>query len=444
MILKSLWRSPQPHRSTHFLGRSTQHAALFLATCTALACGSTPSSATDNSKPATAHAAEPPPDQSGVVPGIEVLLTDSLHLIRGRRVGLITNHSGRDRAGTSSIDLLHRAPGVRLTAIFGPEHGVRGVARAGEKVASTIDSATGVPMFSLYGETLTPTPAMLENVDVLLYDIQDVGARVYTYVWTMTLAAEAAKKHGKRFIVLDRPNPIRADRIEGGVLDPRYKSFTGLHPVALRYGLTPAEMLRYLVGAKLITADATVVPLKNYRLSMWWDETGLEWRNPSPNIRDLDAALLYPGTVFFEATNINEGRGTDAPFKLVGAPWLTDAGAIARELNARNLPGVRFDSTSRTIEAPAKFGGRRIPMIRVTVTDRNVVRPVDVGVHMLRAIYARHPRDFRWRETGIERLSGTDALRRAVESGGIDSLLTRWEAQSILFRRQIAPYRLYP
>ncbi len=411
-----------------------------------LSCGTPP--ATQNGQPATlntAHAAEPAPvEQAGVIPGIEVLLTDSLHLIRGRRVGLITNHSGRDRAGTSSIDLLHRSPGVRLTAIFGPEHGVRGVARAGEKVASTVDSATGVPMFSLYGETLTPTPAMLENVDVLLYDIQDVGARVYTYVWTMTLAAEAAKKNGKRFIVLDRPNPIRADRIEGGVLDPRYKSFTGLHPVALRYGLTPAEMLRYLVGAKLITADATVVPMKNYRLSMWWDETGLEWRNPSPNIRDLDAALLYPGTVFFEATNINEGRGTDAPFKLVGAPWLTDAGAIARELNAKNLPGVRFDSTSRTIESPAKFGGRRIPMLRVTVTDRNTVRPVDVGAHMLRAIYARHPRDFRWRETGIERLSGTAALRQAVESGGIDALLTRWEAESILFRRKVAPYRLYP
>jgi uncharacterized protein YbbC (DUF1343 family) len=410
-----------------------------------LRCGTAP--ATQNGQPTTvntAQAAEPAPiELAGVVPGIEVLLSDSLHLIRGSRVGLITNHSGRDRAGTSSIDLLHRAPGVRLTAIFGPEHGVRGVARAGEKVASTVDSATGVPMFSLYGETLTPTAAMLENVDVLLYDIQDVGARVYTYVWTMTLAAEAAKKSGKRFIVLDRPNPIRADVIEGGVLEPRYKSFTGLHPVALRYGLTPGEMARYLIGAGLIDSDAAVVPMKNYRLSMWWDETGLEWRNPSPNIRDLDAALLYPGTVFFEATNINEGRGSDAPFKLIGAPWLTDAGAIARELNARRLPGVRFDSTSRAIERPAKFGGQTIPMIRVTVTDRNAVRPVDVGAHMLRAIYARHQRDFRWRETGIERLSGTAALRRAVESGGIDSLLARWEAQSARFRQQVAPYRLY-
>ena len=409
-----------------------------------LSCGTPP--ATQNGQPATvgtAQAAELPAATAGVIPGIEVLLSDSLHLIRGSRVGLITNHSGRDRAGTSSIDLLHRAPGVRLTAIFGPEHGVRGVARAGEKVASTVDSATGVPMFSLYGETLTPTPAMLENVDVLVYDIQDVGARVYTYVWTMTLAAEAAKKAGKRFIVLDRPNPIRADVIEGGILEPRYKSFTGLHPVALRYGLTPAEMARYLIGAGLLDSDALVVPMKNYRLSMWWDETGLEWRNPSPNIRDLDAALLYPGTVFFEATNVNEGRGTDAPFKLIGAPWLA-AGALARELNAKRLPGVRFDSTARTIERPAKFGGQTIPMIQITVTDRNAVRPVAVGAHMLRAIYARHSSDFRWRETGIERLSGSAALRRAVESGGVDSLLARWEEESVRFREQVRPYRLYP
>lgn len=424
--------------------RAAQLAAFFVATAGALNCGAPP--AAQNAQPATRHnaqAAEPEAtDRGGVVPGIEVLLSDSLHLIRGSRVGLITNHSGRDRAGTSSIDLLHRAPGVRLTAIFGPEHGVRGVARAGEKVASTVDSATGVPMFSLYGETLTPTPAMLENVDVLVYDIQDVGARVYTYVWTMTLAAEAAKKAGKRFIVLDRPNPIRADVIEGGVLEPRYKSFTGLHPVALRYGLTPAELVRYLIGAGLLDSDALVVPMQNYRLSMWWDETGLEWRNPSPNIRDLDAALLYPGTVFFEATNVNEGRGTDAPFKLIGAPWL-DAGAIARELNAKRLPGVRFDSTSRAIERPAKFGGRTIPMIQITVTDRDAVRPVDVGVHMLRAIYARHRGDFRWRETGIERLSGSRALRLAIESGDVALLLARWEREAAAFREQVARFRLY-
>ena len=192
--------------------------------------------------PAAIAAAQTSGASAGVVPGVEVLLSDSIHLIRGKRVGLITNHSGRDRRGTSTIDLLFRAPGVRLTALFGPEHGLRGVAKAGEVVASTTDSTTGVPIYSLFGQTQVPTPAMLENVDVLVYDIQDVGARVYTYEWTMALSANAS---GKPFIVLDRPNPIRGDRVEGGMLDPKFRSFVGQYPVALRYGFTAGELMRY-------------------------------------------------------------------------------------------------------------------------------------------------------------------------------------------------------
>src|SRR5256714_7174975 len=186
-------------------------------------------------------------EPAGVAPGIEVLLTDSLQLLRGKRVGLITNHSGRDRRGTSTIDLLFRAPGVRLTALFGPEHGLRGAAQPGESVQSTTDSATGVPIYSLYGTTNAPTPEMLRDVDVLVYDIQDVGARVYTYEWTMALSADAAGKLGKKFIVLDRPDPIRGDRVDGNVLEPRFRSFVGQYPVALRYGLTAGEVIRALV-----------------------------------------------------------------------------------------------------------------------------------------------------------------------------------------------------
>ena len=376
--------------------------------------------------------------------GITTLLSDSLHLVRGKRVGLITNHTGRDEHGTSTIDLLHRAPDVRLAALFSPEHGIRGAAEAGERIASGTDSATGVPIHSLYGDTRVPSPATLADVDVLLYDIQDVGARMYTYVWTMTLAAEAAKRSGKRLIVLDRPNPIRADVIEGGLIEQRYRSFTGLHDVTLRYGLTPGELALYLAGTRQIDADITIAPMKGYRLSMWWEETGLEWRNPSPNIRDVDAALLYPGTVFFEATNLSEGRGTDSPFRLAGAPWLTDAGVIARALNEKRLPGVRFDSTSRTIGAGQKHAGRTIPMIRVTVTARDSVRAADVGAHMLREIYRRHPRDWQWREQGIERLSGSGELRAAVQTVGIEALLERWRSESARFEAQVAPFRLYP
>src|SRR5678816_171499 len=258
-----------------------------------------------------------------VVPGISVLVKDSVHLVRGKRVGLITNHTGRDEKGSSSIDLLYNARGVKLTALFAPEHGLRGSARGGALIASGVDEKTGVRTYSLYGETRTPTARMLDDVDVLVYDIQDVGARMYTYVKTMTLAAEAAKKAGKRFIVVDRPDPIRADIVEGGLLEKRYRSFTGLHNVPLRYGLTPGELARYLSRKGEIDSEVIVIPMKGYRRSMWWDEAGLEWIAPSPNIRDTEAALLYPGMSFFEATNLSEGRGTDLPFRLVGARWLS-------------------------------------------------------------------------------------------------------------------------
>jgi uncharacterized protein YbbC (DUF1343 family) len=380
---------------------------------------------------------------SGVVPGVEVLLRDSLGLLRGKRVGLITNHSGRDRRGTSTIDLLFLAPGVRLTALFAPEHGLRGVAKAGESVASTTDSATGVPVYSLYGSTNAPTPEMLRDVDVLVYDIQDVGARVYTFEWTMALAADAAGKLGKKFVVLDRPNPIRGDRVEGNILDSRFRSFVGQYPVTLRYGLTPGELLRYLVGSGQITADVSVVRMRGWRRSMWWEDTGIPWVNPSPNLRSVDATLLYPGTVFFEGTNATEGRGTDAPFQMIGADWLADAGAIAAELNGLSLPGVRFDSTSRTVEAGYKFGGRTIPMIAVTVTKRDSVRAVEVGVRMLRAIYARHRDVWTWRTSHIDRLAGTDELRRAVEEGAVDALLAKWESDARRWTDTVQKYWLY-
>ncbi|MGQ0713660.1 MAG: exo-beta-N-acetylmuramidase NamZ family protein [Gemmatimonadaceae bacterium] len=378
-----------------------------------------------------------------VLPGVEVLLRDSLHLLSGKRVGLITNHSGKDRSGTSTIDLLHRAPGVQLTALFGPEHGLRGAAEAGVHIASAVDSATGVPIYSLYGETRVPSPHMLENVDVLVYDIQDVGARVYTYEWTMVLAAEAATKAGKHFVVLDRPNPIRADRVEGGLLRPQFASFVGLHPVPMRYGLTPGELLRYLVGTGLVRANVTVVPMANYRRDMWWEETGIPWVRPSPNLRDMDATILYTGTVFFEGTNLSEGRGTDRPFRVVGAPWLTDVGAIARELNAQNLPGVRFDSTSRTIAEGMKHGGLTIPMIEVIVVDRNRVQPVRVGARMLQTIRARHPSEWQWRVGSIDRLSGSDELRTAVDAGTVDALLARWDQEARDFATRRQPYLIY-
>ncbi|HEY0928950.1 MAG TPA: DUF1343 domain-containing protein [Gemmatimonas sp.] len=384
-----------------------------------------------------------------VIPGVEVLLTDSLHLLKGKKVGLLTNHSGRNRAGESTVDLLFKAPDVQLVALYGPEHGIRGEAKAGEKISSGVDEKTGVKVYSLYGTVETPTADMVKDIDVLVYDIQDVGARVYTYEWTLALAMEAAKKP---VVILDRPNPIRADMIEGNILELPFRSLVGQHAVALRYGLTVGELMSYLVGTKAINAQVTVVPMKNYTRSMWYDETGIPRVNPSPNLRTLDAELLYPGTVFFEGTNATEGRGTDSPFTLIGAAYLKDNVAIAEELNALKLPGVQFDTATRTIEAGYKFGGETIPMISVKVTDRNAVRPVELGIRMLRAFYAHHPQEFKWREPsanaagrirGIDRLAGTDKLTKAVEANTVDELIKQWDADAAKFRDLVKPYLIY-
>lgn len=382
--------------------------------------------------------------QPRVKTGIEVLLKDSVHLIAGKRVGLLTNHSGRLPDGTSTIDALFKAPGVKLTALYGPEHGIRGVAKAGEKIASSVDAATGVTVFSLYGDVRAPTPEMLKNIDVLLYDIQDVGGRIYTYQWTMALALEAAGKAGIPFMILDRPNPIRADIVDGGMLDTAYASLVGLYPVALRYGFTPAELGRWLVGTRRIKAELKVVPMQGYSRSMYYEDTGLPWEYPSPNLRNTDACLLYTGTVFFEGVNVSEGRGTNNPFTQVGASWLTDAGVIAKALNAKKLPGVWFDSISRNVEPGYEFGGETIPMIRLTVTDRNAIVPVNVGAHLLREIYVRHKDKWEWRKGSIDRLSGSARLREAVEKdGGIEALLPVYQAEAEKFLKESKGFWIY-
>jgi uncharacterized protein YbbC (DUF1343 family) len=387
----------------------------------------------------------PMPAAAQVRTGLDVLLSDSVHVLRGKRVGLITNHTGRDALGRRNVDLLHKAPGVQLVALYGPEHGFGGVTRGGDKIGFATDSATGLPVHSLYGDTRVPTADMLKDVDVLLYDIQDVGARVYTYEWTMALAAEATGKLGKSFIVLDRPDPIRADRVEGGVLELAHRSFVGQYDVALRYGLTPGELLRFLVGTNRVSANVTVIPMQGYRRDMWYSETMLPWINPSPNIRDEEAALLYPGTVFFEATNLNEGRGTDAPLKQVGAPWLTDAAEIARAMNAMNVPGIRFAGRTAAVKEGEKHGGKTIPMVRLFVANRDSAQPVAAAARLMREIRRRHPAQFMWQKgTGAERLSGTPAFRSAIDAGTVDALLARWKRESEAFEVSTRPYRLYP
>ena len=403
---------------------------------------------------ATRQAAPPAPcTRPGAVrPGLEVLLTDSVHLVRGRRVALLTNHTGVDRCGRRTVDLLVATPGVEVVALFAPEHGLTGTARGGAVIRSGRDSASGVPVISLYGERQAPTAAMLRGVDLLLYDVQDVGARAYTFVWSMALAMRAAGEAGTPVLVLDRPNPIRADRVGGGLIEPRYRTITGLYPVPIRYGLTPGELARWLVGAGHVRASVGVVPMHGYRRSHWLDETGIPWIAPSPNIRDLETALLYPGLVFLEATSVSEGRGTARPLRTVGASWLADAPDVARELNALALPGVRFAATRRGVRAGEKFGGRTIPMLDVEVTDRDRVESVAVGAHLLRVVHRRHPGRVRYQARGVEELAGSPAFRAALTAPGtaeatrarMDALLRTWDEEAAAFQRASRPYWLYP
>ena len=387
-----------------------------------------------------------------VLPGIEVLLSDSVHLVRGRRVALLTNHTGVDRCGRRTVDLLAATPGVNVVVLFAPEHGLSGTAEGGAVIRSGRDSASGVRVVSLYGERQAPSAAMLRDVDVLLYDVQDVGARAYTFVWTMALAMRSAGEAGKPVVVLDRPDPIRADRVGGGLIEPRYRTITGLHPVPIRYGLTPGELARWLVGAGHVRAAVSVVPMRGYRRSQWYDETEIPWVAPSPNIRDPETALLYPGLVFFEATNVSEGRGTTRPLRSVGASWLTDAPDAARELNALNLPGARFVATRRAVRAGEKFGGRTIPMIDVVVTDRDRLDPIATGAQLLRVVQRRHSSRVRYQARGLEELAGSRAFREALTAPGdadasrarMDSLLRAWADDAAAFQRASRSYWLYP
>jgi uncharacterized protein YbbC (DUF1343 family) len=397
------------------------------------------------------------PITSRLRPGIDVLLEDSLAIVQNVRVGLITNQTGIAGDGRTTAQALAAAPGVRLTALFSPEHGIRGTAAPGELIADTVDAVTGlplrsldggtrgqVPIRSLYGDTRKPTPGMLEDIDVLVFDIQDVGARYYTYVWTMALAMQSAAEQGKRFIVLDRPDPIGGDRIGGNVLDPAFASFVGLYPVPMRHGMTAGEMARMVNAEYHVGADLTVIPMKGWRRADWFDATGLTWVAPSPNMPDLESAASYPGTCLFEGTNLSVGRGTGRPFQQIGAPWL-DAVSLTSKLNAMQLPGVRFESVEFTPATPgdAKYDGVAVHGIRFVVTDRGLYDPVATALSVLIGIRTEQPGLLEF-NAGFDRLAGTDQLRRSIEGGrSAAAIVAGWQADLAKFEALRRPYLLY-
>ena len=376
-----------------------------------------------------------------VRPGVEVFVEHPPAVVRGKRVGLITNQSGIDRQRRSTIDLLRASPELTLVALYSPEHGIRGIAET--RVTSSVDEKTGLPVHSLYGETYKPTPQMLEGIDVLVYDIQDLGVRQYTYESTLALAMQAAAEKGIPIVVLDRPNPITGVILEGDILEPAYQSFVGIYPVLSRHGMTLGELAKMYDAEQRIGAELTVVPVEGWRRGMWWDQTGLPWVNPSPNIRRLEAAIHYPGTVFFEAINVSEGRGTDLPFEQIGAPWLKNTELVAA-MNAMRLPGIRFETVAfRVAESANKYPGQLLNGVRLILTDRDAYRPLATSLLMIDLIRRLHPDQFQWTDSTIERHGGTARLRQAIESGTLPELLREWERDQATFRAKRAPYLIY-
>lgn len=377
--------------------------------------------------------------------GAEILLRDSLHLVRGKRVGLITNPTALAADGRHTIDLLNAHPDVQLAVLFGPEHGLRGGVDAGVRIASGIDERSGLPVRSLYGQTMQPTPQMLRDVDVLVFDMLDISARTYTYVWTMTLAMEAAAGVGVPFLVLDRPNPVTG-RVGGPLptlaglrTGPR---ITGHYPVPFRHGMTPGEIARYVNEEYGVGARLAVVPVEGWRRTDWYDATGLPWVDPSPNIRSLDAALNFSGLGSLEATALSLGRGTAEPFSLVGAPWL-DAETLAARLSAYQLAGVELEPTRYTPSGDGwmQFRNQGVRGIRIRVTDRDVYDPSYLALVLLTEIYRLHPQN-----VGLKAMHHilddwtTEEIRRGVHPARIAE---RWRSAGEAWEQRTARYRLY-
>ena len=381
------------------------------------------------------NAAPPAPK---VLPGVDVLMGSARDLLKGRRIGLVTNATGRDSQGRSTIDVLFGDSSWRLVALFSPEHGIRGDAAAGQTVDTATDPQTGLAINSLYGETTRPTTAMVRDLDVLVYDIQDVGARVYTYTSTLLEVMRAGAEHSVPIVVLDRPDPIGGVEVEGTVLDQRFTSFVGAAPIAMRYGMTIGELGRYFNAELRVGCDLQVVQLRGWQRSMWLDDTGLPWVNPSPNLRSLSAAAVYPGTVLFEGTSLSEGRGTDRPFEWIGAPDL-DATEWAARLNSAAMPGVRFSAARRTPDS-SKHAGRECQGVSIELTDRNRVQPMALGVTMLGLC----PAPLGFSDATFDRLAGTDQVRLALRSGTPPrDIVASWQPALEKFREVRARYLLY-
>ena len=382
--------------------------------------------------------------------GLDLLVHEQIDLMRGRRVGLVTHPAAVLSDFTGAADAMLRV-GIKVTALFGPEHGFDGSAADGAAVGDTIHPRTGLPVFSLYGPTREPTPAMLDaaRVDVLVFDMQDVGSRFYTFISTLFYLLCGAGKVGKPVIVLDRPNPINGARIEGPLVEPGLESFVGIVPIPIRHGLTTGELARYVNTEHQLGADLTVIEMRGWRRDMWYDQTGLPWVILSPAMPKLDTATVYPGMCFIEGTNLSEGRGTGIPFEIVGAPWLDDY-ELAQVLNRLNLPGVRFRPLYFSPSA-SKHAGKICCGAQVHVTDRAAFRPTVTGLHVIAACRTQAPAKFEFlksswegRPPHFDLLTGVVAVREGLAAGKpVDEIVAPWAAVEAQFEEKRRPYLLY-
>ena len=388
--------------------------------------------------------------QEGVRTGLDVLLEDYPLLLKGKSIALITNHTGISKNNEKNYELFSKNSDIDLKKIFAPEHGFYGEASAGEKVEYN-SNRTGVEIISLYGKNKKPTPDMLEGIDLIIYDIQDVGARFYTYISTLGMAMEAAGEHGIEVMVLDRPNPIGGNIIEGAILDTAFKSFVGYYPIPTRYGLTVGELSQMAYNENWLTSrppTLTIVKMDKWERSMYFDETGLTWVSPSPNIPDLETAIIYPGMCIYEATNVSEGRGTKKPFKQIGAPWMSYS--IAKELNNYNLEGVEFGYAKfkpknliGVAENP-KFENIKCIGFKINITDKKEYRPIKTAIHSTLISFAFYPDQFKYESKKLGRLWGNKELFLFL-TGKLKEkkLFKSLKSDLDIFVLQSAPYFLY-
>lgn len=379
---------------------------------------------------------EPAPITLRTLNGIDVLVKQNFAPLKGLRLGLVTNHTGHDRERNPTIDLLKNAPGVELNALFSPEHGIRGL--KDEHVGDSVDESTGLPVYSLYGKNFKPTAEQLKDLDALVFDIQDIGCRFYTYTATMALVMEAAAEYGKKYFVLDRVNPLNGAAVDGPVLEGN-TSFVGYHRVPLRYGMTIGELAKMFKAERHCDADLTVIPLENWRRDLWFDQTGLPWTNPSPNMRNLTEAILYPGIGLLESA-VSVGRGTDTPFEVIGAPYIDDL-KLAAELNQALLPGVRFVP----IRFTPTYSVHKDQLCRgvyILLTDRDTCQVVDVGLEIARTLYRLYPNDFN--PDKLNRLLLSPPTLAALKEGkSLKEIRAAWQPELERFQDVRAKYLMY-